>query len=450
MNGVVRSPLLPKNKKFISLQVLGGKLGAQRTIVDDCVIGEEHQILDAPDLKWLTIPTKSEQQLPVYVELDTKSDNPRLPERPEKFKNLTDAALASPRSYFGITRVYLHDEKITPKAELGHMRRLLEGTPPADSMELARQFHKAVGDVITAWREDRASNEDIVWLDWLLREQVISNSRNLTPALHALTDQYRTAEAGLDTPEVIYSMGDYDPGRDHPIFTGGEAHNPGRPAPRHFLTLMPADLRQVGTEMSGRRSLAEAIASAQNPLTARVMVNRVWHYVFGRGIVATTDNFGRYGEQPTNQELLDFLAARFVADGWSVKKLIRLMVTSETFKQSSESDPATSKEDPQNLNWGRYPVRRLDAESLRDNILAASGRLDRTLYGPSVEHIGTSRRNTGACSRARSMVMAEEVSISKLPEWKGRVFWSCSIFRPHCRLGEIATLPTLRHNRWRC
>jgi hypothetical protein len=127
------------------------------------------------------------------------------------------------------------------------------------------------------------------------------------------------------------------------------------------------------------------MASAQNPLTARVMVNRVWHYVFGRGIVATTDNFGRYGDQPTNQELLDFLAAKFVADGWSVKKLIRLMVTSETFKQSSEADPTALKEDPENLELGRYPVRRLDAESLRDSILAVSGRLDRTLYGPSVE-----------------------------------------------------------------
>jgi len=385
MNGVLRSPLLPKDKKFLSLQVLGGKIGAQRTIVDDCVIGEDHQILEAPDLKWITIPTKSDQKLPLYVELNTKSDNPRLPERPEKFKNVTDADLVSPRSYFGITRAYLHDEKVTPKAELGHMKRLWDSAPPADSIELAQRFQKVVSDALTAWREGRASEEDIVWLNWLVREQVISNSRNLTPALRALTDQYRAAEAGLDDPEVIYSMGDFDPGRDNPIFTGGQATSLGKPAPRHFLTLMPAELRQVGTAQSGRRELAEAIASPRNPLTARVMVNRVWHYVFGRGIVGTTDNFGRYGDQPANQELLDFLATRFVEDGWSVKKLIRMMVTSETFKQSSESDAATVEADPQNLQWSRYPVRRLDAESIRDSILAVSGRLDGTLYGPSVE-----------------------------------------------------------------
>ena len=93
---------------------------------------------------------------------------------------------------------------------------------------------------------------------------------------------------------------------------------------------MPAELRRVGTEQSGRRELAESVASPRNPLTARVMVNRVWHHVFGRGLVATTDNFGRNGEPPTHPELLDYLAARFVADGWSVKKLIRLLVTSET------------------------------------------------------------------------------------------------------------------------
>ncbi|HUQ94056.1 MAG TPA: PSD1 and planctomycete cytochrome C domain-containing protein [Bryobacteraceae bacterium] len=383
MNGVLRSPLLPKNKKFLSMQVMGGNSGAQRTIVDHCVIGEEHQILDSPALKWITITTRNEQQLPVYVELNTKSDNPRLPERPGKFKSMPSEA--SQRSYFGITRAYLHDEKITPKADLSHMQRLLGSPPPAESTAQAQLFQDAVQGVVRAWREDHASEEDIVWLDWLLREQVISNSRHLTPALRALTDQYRAVEASLEAPEVVYSMGDFDRGWDNPIFTAGQALSLGRPAPRHFLTLMPAELRQVGTAQSGRRELAESIASARNPLTARVMVNRVWHYVFGRGLVPTTDNVGRYGEQPSHQELLDHLAARFIEEGWSVKKLIRLLVTSDTFQQSSDPSPAAREADPQNRLWSRYPVRRLDAEAIRDNILTVSGSLDRTLYGPSIE-----------------------------------------------------------------
>src|SRR6267154_2073823 len=109
MNGVLRSPILPKNKKFLSLQVLGGNIGAERTIVDHCVIGEDHQIIESPELKWITIPTKGDQQLPIYLELNTKSDNPRLPERPGKFPNVTDTDLISHRSYFGVTRAYLHD-----------------------------------------------------------------------------------------------------------------------------------------------------------------------------------------------------------------------------------------------------------------------------------------------------------------------------------------------------
>lgn len=385
LNGVLRSPLLPKDKKFLSIRMLGGNIAAQRTIVDHCVIGELHQIIESPTLKWITLPTKSDQKLPIYVELNTKSDNPRLPERPGKFNNVTDDDLRSPRSHFGVTQSYLHDENAPPKAGLRHMNRLLRSAPPDGAPGLALYFQTAVQETLRAWREDRASDEDIVWLDWLLREQVITNSRNLTPGLRTLTDEYRAAESSLEQPSVVYSMGDFDRGWDNPIFTGGQASSVGRPAPRHFLKLMPPELRQVGLEQSGRKELAEAMASARNPLTARVMVNRVWHYVFGRGLVATTDNFGRYGEQPTHPELLDYLAARFVADGWSVKKLIRLLVTSETFKQSSHPDPSAKEADALNLNWSHYPVRRLEGEAVRDAILAVSGRLDRTLYGPSIE-----------------------------------------------------------------
>ncbi|MEJ7608278.1 MAG: DUF1553 domain-containing protein, partial [Bryobacteraceae bacterium] len=261
----------------------------------------------------------------------------------------------------------------------------LAGGPIRNNAELARRFEAIVQATLQAWSNGRASDQDTVWIDWLIRQGAITNSRNLTPALRSLTDRYRELEASLREPSVTYSMGDFDRGWDSPILIGGAASNPGPTAPRHFLTLMPASLRAVRTEQSGRRELAEAIASPQNPLTTRVQVNRIWHHVFGRGIVATTDNFGRYGEAPTHPELLDYLANRFVDDGWSAKKLIRLLVTSQTFKQGSQGSPAATAADPQNLLWSRYPIRRLDAESVRDTILAVSGRLDRTLYGPSID-----------------------------------------------------------------
>ena len=126
------------------------------------------------------------------------------------------------------------------------------------------------------------------------------------------------------------------------------------------------------------------MADPKNPLTARVMTNRLWHHVFGRGIVATVDNFGAQGALPTHPALLDYLALRFVEQGWSVKALLREMVLSRAFRRASQSPEGLGDVDPQNLLLSHYPVRRLEAESIRDGILAASGQLDRTLFGPPV------------------------------------------------------------------
>jgi hypothetical protein len=133
--------------------------------------------------------------------------------------------------------------------------------------------------------------------------------------------------------------------------------------------------------------LARQIVDPANPLTARVMVNRVWHHVFGRGIVPSVDNFGALGERPSHPELLDYLADRFVKEGWSAKRRIRELILSSTFATASggASESARQK-DPDNRLLHRMPVRRLEAEAIRDAILAVSGRLDREkMFGPGVE-----------------------------------------------------------------
>ena len=141
----------------------------------------------------------------------------------------------------------------------------------------------------------------------------------------------------------------------------------------------------VPANASGRRELAEWLASPDNPLTARVYVNRVWHWLFGTGIVRSMDNFGTTGDAPTHPELLDFLATKFVAEGWSTKKLVREVVLSRTWQLASASP---SSADPDNRLFAHYPRRRLDAEQLRDAILATSGELRLDVLGPNINGAG--------------------------------------------------------------
>jgi hypothetical protein len=138
--------------------------------------------------------------------------------------------------------------------------------------------------------------------------------------------------------------------------------------------------------------LADWIASADNPLTARVMANRIWQHHFGEGIVRTPNNYGKLGTPPTHSELLDYLAHRFVESGWSIKAMHRAIMLSATYQQSSVPLPATLKADPDNLLFGRMNRRRLESEALRDSMLDVGGKLDLTMGGPSIRDLNTLRR----------------------------------------------------------
>lgn len=159
----------------------------------------------------------------------------------------------------------------------------------------------------------------------------------------------------------------------------GEAEKLGPAVPRGFLTAFSvSDSKPVNPKESGRRELADWLTNPKNPLTARVFVNRAWAKLFGRGIVSTVDNFGITGDTPTNPELLDHLAARFVADGWSVKKLIRALALTRTYRQSADATAEALKLDPENKLLWRHSPRRLTAEEFRDAALLAAGQLDLT------------------------------------------------------------------------
>jgi Protein of unknown function (DUF1553)/Protein of unknown function (DUF1549)/Planctomycete cytochrome C len=179
---------------------------------------------------------------------------------------------------------------------------------------------------------------------------------------------------------------------DAAIQIRGDYRRLGPVVPRHFPTVLAGETPPTIPKGSGRLELARWVASSQNPLTARVMVNRLWQGHFGSGLVRTSSNFGKLGEPPTHPELLDWLAGRLLRDGWSLKAMHRLMVTSQTYRQSSKPSAEGKKLDPENRLLGRMDRRRLEAEAVRDNLLAVAGRLDPSLNGPSTRDFNSPRR----------------------------------------------------------
>ena len=165
--------------------------------------------------------------------------------------------------------------------------------------------------------------------------------------------------------------------------------------PRRFPLVLAGDkqtpLGEI-TKTSGRLELAKWLARPEHPLTGRVMVNRIWQYHFGEGIVRSASNFGKLGERPSHPELLDYLAKKFIDGGWSVKAMHRAIMLSSAYQQSSEADPATQKADPDNKFFGRMNRRRLEAEALRDSLLSAAGTLDKTMGGMADKNPLTARR----------------------------------------------------------
>ncbi len=201
--------------------------------------------------------------------------------------------------------------------------------------------------------------------------------------LQPLLARYREVEATLPEPTLGQALTD-GTGLDVKVHIRGSTKNLGEVAPRRFLEVLAGDSPAWTSEGSGRLELARKMADPANPLTARVLVNRLWHHHFGRGIVPSVDDFGAMGREPTHPELLDYLASRFVASGWSIKAMHRLIVTSKAYRMSSQLAPESDRLDPSNELWHRRDVRRLEAEAIRDAILTVSGRLDNTLFGPSV------------------------------------------------------------------
>jgi hypothetical protein len=397
LNGTLRSPVLRKGKQHISFQVMGEHTSALRLVSNNCQLNyKNYRALTSEKLGWVTFSLPEELDgIRVYAELMTKFDNPKFPDQlgtlggdKQNDRIPWEQAAADPRSYFGITRVVRHDGSETPKPPLDHLTGLFENQPAAVPQTLAaaaERYSQVIQRAIRAWGKNRATDAEARWLDWLVKNDLLDNSQRQTPQLAQLLAEYRAVEQHkLTLPRIVPGVADFDAGFDQPVLLGGDCMKPGEIVPRRYLEVLARPGVKFTSQGSGRLALAERIASADNPLTARVMANRIWHHLFGTGIVRSVDDFGRIGELPSHPELLDYLAGAFVEQSWSIKHLIRRIVQTETFRMSNRLAPVGKEIDPHNRLLHHFPARRMGAEAIRDSILFTSGRLDRKMYGLSI------------------------------------------------------------------
>ena len=285
-----------------------------------------------------------------------------------------------------------HDHKFDPirTEDYYALAGIFKSTTTMESFERIAKWHE--NSLATA--EQRKRKED--------HDRKLADRKKLAGALEKSSDgktksveelqrvRQELRELEKNVPVVPLAMGvrDSGAGGDIRVHIRGSHLDLGPVVPRGI----PAVFRERGVvriegERSGRLELARWITDPGHPLTARVIVNRVWRWHFGRGLVRTADNFGKLGEAATNQPLLDWLALRLIDDGWSIKSLHRRVLLSATYRMGPDHDENARRRDPENLLRWRFAQRRLEAEAIRDSLLAVSGLLDLQMGGASLEHV---------------------------------------------------------------
>ena len=285
------------------------------------------------------------------------------------------------RSWFGVRAVALLPSGERPAGDPSPADTLLR-LMAAEGADLtpAEAAREALRGALLRWEAAASTDAEALLLDACLRHGVLPNELEALREAGPLARRYRELEAGVPVPTRVPGLLEAD-AADWPLLERGDHRRPGAPVERRFLEAI--DPTPFDAEDSGRLQLAEALAAPSNPLTARVMANRVWHHLMGRGLVATPDNFGRLGAAPTHPELLDHLATELVRGGWSVKSLVRHVVTSRTFARAAEASPEAVAQDPENTLLSHASLRRLDAEAIRDAMVQVAGALDGRMYGAS-------------------------------------------------------------------
>ena len=374
--------------KFVSVNLAGGEFGGYLVVDDHAFQNETVAFLANTEPEWKSFADAELKNgvRQVTVEFATSSLNPNFPPRTGLAKGLKDSDFGyDKRSWISITGIASHGTSGTPQDELDEFVSLYDGESPKTAEEARLHVRDWFAGAVKRWCAGRTQAGDRALLDWLLARKLLVNNAAPGSKLAKLLADYRHVESSIAFARTVNSMDERESAKaGYPLNVRGNVDAIGQLVKPDFLQMFAGHNKVSGSQGSGRLELADSLLQPDHPLTSRVYVNRVWQWIFGTGIVATPDDFGRLGGKPSHPALLDWLARDFMREGWSTKRLVRRLVLSRTFRQSGTVTDAARELDPANRLLHHYTTRRLEAEAIRDSLLAVGGSLDPQRYGRPV------------------------------------------------------------------
>ena len=328
---------------------------------------------------WLRMDTVYRAGVRGHIEIST----------PEYQMRRGDAKGSVDAPGFVIERVVVSPGKETPREEHPGLEAVLRGADGPDAQGFLSAFRERLKAAIRGWARNAADGSDVALLDAMVRAGLLSSTTEGADGVAAVTADYRRFVGHLPKPRIVPGLAEIV-GTDAPFLPRGDHKKPGETVPRGYLEVLDAE--PIRAKDSGRSELARRIVAPSNPLTPRVMANRLWGWVFGEGLVATPDNLGKMGSKPEDIVLLDLVASRLRSEGWSMKKALLELVCTEAFRRDGRASEDARRLDPMNRCLSHASVRRLEAESIRDAMLKVAGILDPTMQGPPVA--GDTRRRS--------------------------------------------------------
>ncbi|WP_166825198.1 DUF1549 domain-containing protein [Thalassoroseus pseudoceratinae] len=332
----------------------------------------ETPIENLPSLSWQPTQRKWSYWLGEKVHYELRTSKDVIP-RPG----------GSDRSWFGVTEIFA-GENPPPALGASLLRVGDDVTSIEDQATLLQAYQAAIRKVVSKWKAEEITDAEAEFLDRFVRLGLVSNQLESLPTpLQNGVGRYRQLEAAIPVTRRAPGVLDAAP-VSQPLLVRGNQSQEAEAVPHQFLEAFSEE--PFSQDRPARLQLAESIVSPENPLTSRLLINRLWAYCFGRGIVSSVDNFGRLGSEPTHPELLDFLAVDFQENGWSIKRTLRKMVTSRAFRIANSAPPQTLERDPDNKWLSFYRPRRLDAEAIYDSIGQLAGDQRRAVQLPIVRN----------------------------------------------------------------